>query len=88
MILMVPLLLEPQRTLICIASSYATHKASYIPGVMICIRMYIIWDFPKIRGTLFWVLIARILLFRVLYIRVPYFRKPPYVSELTTYQVP
>ena len=26
-----------------------------------------IWEFPKIRGTLFWVLIIRILLFRVLY---------------------
>ena len=25
------------------------------------------WEFPKIRGTLFWVLIIRILLFRVLY---------------------
>ena len=26
-----------------------------------------IWGFPKIRGTLFWVLIIRILLFGVLY---------------------
>ena len=26
-----------------------------------------IWGFPKIRGTLFWVLIVRILLFRILY---------------------
>ena len=25
-----------------------------------------IWEFPKIRGTLFWVLITRIILFRVI----------------------
>ena len=35
------------------------------------------WEFPTIRGTLFRVLIIRILLFRY-YIRVPYFRKLPY----------
>ena len=37
-----------------------------------------IWGFPKMRGTLFWVLTISILLFRVRYIRVPYFRKLPY----------
>ena len=36
--------------------------ASELEGYFICI-----WEFPKIGGTLFWVLIIRILLFRVLY---------------------
>ena len=35
-------------------------------------------EFPKIRGTLFGVLLTRILLFIGYYIRVPYFRKLPY----------
>ena len=31
------------------------------------LRRFGIWEFPKIRGTLFWDLKRRILLFRVLY---------------------
>ena len=36
-----------------------------------------IWEFPKIRGTLFWVLIIRILLFRVLFLGGPLFAETP-----------
>ena len=36
------------------------------------------WEFPKIRGTLFWVLIIWMYYFGY-YIRVPYFRKLPHV---------
>ena len=38
------------------------------------------WGFPKIRGTLFGILIVRILLFRLLF-RVPYFRKLPGIGS-------
>ena len=40
-----------------------------------------IWEFPKIRGTLFWVLIIRIY-YLGYYIGVPYFRKLPYLAQV------
>ena len=43
----------------------------------------VIRDFPKIRGTVFGVLIIRSLLVRVLYIRVLYFRKPLFRADWT-----
>ena len=41
-------------------------------------QLQAIWEFPKIRGTLFGVLIIRILYYLGYYVRVPYFRKLPY----------
>ena len=40
-------------------------------GCLLCLvglKFFIIWEFPKIRGTLFGVRIIRILLFRVQYL--------------------
>ena len=42
-------------------------QKGHMKSLVFTVRLPAIWEFPKIRGTLFWVLIIRILLFRVLY---------------------
>ena len=43
--------------------------------------MGVTWEIPKIRGSLCWDPVIRILLFRVLY-SVPYFWKPPHTAYM------
>ena len=59
-----------------------------IPGIDLAFRVSVfachlayIWEFPKIRGTLFGVLIIRILLFKVLYLD-PLFSETPILLKL------